>query len=128
MKYLLLFMIRLYWLIPASKRKKCIFKESCSNYVWRITKEKGLIAGIKAFLFRNKHCCPGFAIYRYQGHYEIKTINGLIIKEEDIDKRLLNADNPSLIDFDGPNIFQSAIRLQSEQRSPTSTEFKHQTK
>lgn len=73
MKYILLFIIRIYWsIIPASKRKMCIFKESCSNYVLRITKEEGFISGVKAFLFRNKHCCPGYVIYKYQNHYELK--------------------------------------------------------
>ena len=105
MRYLLLFAIQIYWkIIPASKRKQCIFRESCSHYVWRITAEEGFIQGIKAFLFRNKHCCPGYAIYKYQNNYELKTINGLILKEEEIDKRLLTPDNPTLIDFDSPDV------------------------
>ena len=105
MKYLLLFIIRIYWkIIPASKRKQCIFRESCSHYVWRITAEEGFISGIKALLFRNKHCCPGYAIYKYQNNFELKTINGLILKEDEIDKRLLSTNNPSLIDFDDPEL------------------------
>ncbi len=72
------------------------------------------MSGVKAFMFRNKHCCPGFAIYKYQNHYELKTINGLILKEDEIDERLLKIDNPSLIDFDNPNILQSShIKIRS---------------
>lgn len=109
MKYLLLFVIRLYWwLIPPSRRKHCIFRESCSNYVWRITKEDGFKAGIKAFLFRNKHCCPGYAIYKFQGRFEIKTVNGHILKEKEIDPRLLTTHNPSLIDLDNPQLLMTA--------------------
>lgn len=108
MKYFLLLIIRLYWkLIPPFKRKQCIFRESCSHYVWRITKEEGFISGIKAFLFRNKHCCPGFVLYKYQDHYELKTINGLVLKDNEIDERLLTPTNPSLIDFDDPQMLQS---------------------
>lgn len=108
MKYILLFIIRVYWkVIPPHKRRQCIFRESCSHYVWRITVEEGFIAGIKAFLFRNKHCCPGYAIYKYQNKYEIKTINGLILKEDEIAERLLTTDNPSLINFDDPTLLQS---------------------
>ena len=108
MKYILLFIIQVYWrAIPPSKRKQCIFRESCSHYVWRTTTEDGFIAGIRALLFRNKHCCPGFVIYKYKNQYELKTVNGLILKENDIAERLLTPDNPSLIDFDNPQILQS---------------------
>ncbi len=108
MKYLLLLVIRIYWaVIPASKRKKCIFRESCSNYVYRITKEEGFRAGMKALSFRRKHCRPGYAIYKYQGHYELKTVYGLVVGEEEIAERLLTTDNASLIDFDDPNLLLS---------------------
>lgn len=108
MKYFLLFLIQAYWkIIPPSKRKKCIFRESCSHYVWRITKEEGFISGIKAFSFRNQHCCPGYVIYKYQNHYELKTVKGYILKESDIDERLLSVDTPSLIDFDNPQLLLS---------------------
>ncbi len=103
MKYLLLTIIRLYWfIVPPKRRRKCIFKESCSNYVWRITSANGFNAGINAFLFRNRHCCPGYAIYKYNGHYNLKTINGLILKDDEIAETLLNEKNPILINFDNP--------------------------
>ncbi|WP_367892735.1 membrane protein insertion efficiency factor YidD [Flavivirga aquimarina] len=57
MKYLLLIIIKLYWkYIPESKRRKCLFKTSCSNYVYKITKEKGLISGFRAMIFRINNC------------------------------------------------------------------------
>lgn len=113
MKYLLLLIIRIYWIaVPPSGRKQCIFRESCSRYVWRITISEGFLAGIRAFRFRNRHCCPGYAIYKYKNHYELKTVNGLILKENEIDERLLTTDNPSLIDFDNPLLMQeSQIRI-----------------
>lgn len=108
MKYILLLVIKLYWIaVPPSKRKKCIFRESCSAYVWRITSSEGFVSGIKAFLFRNKHCCPGYAIYKYRNRYELKTVNGLILKEGEIAEWLLTTDNPSLIDFDCPDFLKS---------------------
>lgn len=113
MKHLLLLIIRIYWIVvPESKRKQCIFRESCSRYVWRITKTEGFRAGIRAFKFRNRHCCPGYAIYKHNNHYELKTANGLILKEDEIDERLLTTDNPSLIDFDNPALLQNGnLRL-----------------
>lgn len=60
---LLLFFIKMYWfLIPANKRKKCLFKKSCSHYVFDITKEDGITKGLKALNFRFKHCRPDYYI------------------------------------------------------------------
>ncbi|MDC7997037.1 membrane protein insertion efficiency factor YidD [Gilvibacter sediminis] len=63
MKILLLIIIRFYWLlIPKGFRPKCIYKESCSNHVYHITKTNGLSAGLKAFKLRYKNCRPGYSI------------------------------------------------------------------
>lgn len=62
MKYLILFVIKLYWmLIPASRRNNCLFSQSCSKYVYPQTKENGFIAGIRAFKIRYKQCRPGYS-------------------------------------------------------------------
>lgn len=61
MRYTLLFIIQLYWLlVPKNKRRQCIFKETCSNYVYRITRQQGLRAGIAALNDRKKKCRPGY--------------------------------------------------------------------
>ncbi|MGE9313293.1 membrane protein insertion efficiency factor YidD [Niabella sp. CJ426] len=60
MRYFLLFIIRLYWLIPKKSRRRCLFKETCSQYVYRISRQKGLNAGIAALRDRRKKCRPGF--------------------------------------------------------------------
>ena len=63
MSMLLLGFIKGYWrLIPPKKRKKCIFKKSCSHHVYDITKEKGFLKGMKALKFRFKHCRPGYYV------------------------------------------------------------------
>lgn len=70
MKYILLFMIRLYWLLPKSKRRKCLFKESCSRYVFTLTKAGGLEAGFKALKNRLKQCRPGYYIFKTSDNKE----------------------------------------------------------
>lgn len=53
----------MYWaFIPASKRNTCLFNVSCSNHVFNITAEKGLLKGIKALIHRYKNCRPGYQI------------------------------------------------------------------
>lgn len=52
-----MFLIKLYQIFFSSKiGKVCLFKESCSKYVYRSTKEEGFIRGIKAFKYRFQNC------------------------------------------------------------------------
>ncbi|WP_394803540.1 membrane protein insertion efficiency factor YidD [Niabella hibiscisoli] len=61
MRYSLLFAIQLYWLlVPKKSRKRCVFKETCSKYVYRIARQQGLRAGIAALNDRRKKCRPGY--------------------------------------------------------------------
>ena len=51
MKYLLLLAIRIYWKLPTRLHQRCIFRETCSHYVYRIASTQGLWAGIQAISF-----------------------------------------------------------------------------
>jgi hypothetical protein len=53
-----------YWLLPKSRRRKCLFKESCSLYVFTLTSRKGLYEGLKALQLRLKQCRPGYYIFK----------------------------------------------------------------
>lgn len=90
MRILLLSVIKSYWfLIPPKKRNKCLFKKSCSHFVFDITKEDGLFKGFKAFHYRFKHCRPGYYIINSEeGKLMISARNGLF-KTTEIDERIL---------------------------------------
>ena len=60
---LLKLLIRIYWMLPPKHRRQCLFKETCSRYVYRVTTEKGFIDGLKALLSRYKTCRSSYAIY-----------------------------------------------------------------
>ena len=63
MKRVLLFAIELYWrLIVPERRRHCIFRESCSVHVHRITRAQGVIKGISAFAHRFRRCRGGYAV------------------------------------------------------------------
>jgi hypothetical protein len=63
-KAIFIFCIKVYWfLIPPSKRRKCIFRESCSIYVYRHLQEGGFINGINAFKRRFYQCRPGYKVF-----------------------------------------------------------------
>ncbi|MEN2401503.1 membrane protein insertion efficiency factor YidD [Flavobacterium sp. MC2016-06] len=92
MKYLILLIIQTYWnFIPQSKRKRCIFKTSCSNYVYQITKNEGFIKGIKAFIFRYKNCRGNFEIFEnpISKKKQILLPSKLIIDSDEIAERFL---------------------------------------
>ncbi|WP_286970018.1 membrane protein insertion efficiency factor YidD [Flavobacterium sp. UBA4854] len=93
MKTLVLSIIRCYWLlIPQSKRRKCIFRKSCSNYVFEITQKEGFIKGLKAFHFRYKNCRGNFSIFHNPIDNKIQMVlpSLLIIDKEEIADRLID--------------------------------------
>ncbi|MCG3154193.1 MAG: hypothetical protein DKINENOH_00787 [bacterium] len=61
MQRLILCSIRLYRrVIPAERRRRCLFRESCSQHIERIAREQGGLAALKAFLARARRCRPGY--------------------------------------------------------------------
>ena len=87
MKYLMLLIIRVYWLlIPSNFRRSCLFSVSCSKYVYHKTKMYGMVAGIIAFKNRYKQCRPGYKIgyNSLDGTKELHLVDGTILREEEI--------------------------------------------
>ena len=63
MKGLLLAAIRAYWAwTPRARRRTCLFGESCSRHVYRVTADGGLIAGLRALRQRARRCRPGYLV------------------------------------------------------------------
>jgi len=90
MKILLLFFIKMYWfLIPANKRKKCLFKKNCSHYVFDITKENGIIEGIKALNYRFKHCRSGYYIINGEAGELLISARNEVFDTNEINERIL---------------------------------------
>jgi len=90
MKHLLLIIIKIYWkLIPKSKRNQCIYNVSCSNHVFETTKNKGLISGIKAFKERFNSCKPGYFLFKDSNEWCLKTVNDILICQENINPQIL---------------------------------------
>ena len=90
MKFTFLFLIKLYWkVIPERKRRNCLFKETCSHYVYRTTVEDGFFEGVGALRQRIKKCRKGFQLYSSLSGFEIELADGSVIKEEEISPRFL---------------------------------------
>jgi uncharacterized protein len=85
MQFLFLTAIRLYWLlIPMKNRRKCIFKESCSRYVYRICFDDGFVAGSKAFAFRFRNCRNGYMLFKNPVNGEMNALlaSGIVVSGE----------------------------------------------
>jgi putative component of membrane protein insertase Oxa1/YidC/SpoIIIJ protein YidD len=84
MKYLLLIVIRVYWLMPKRYRKCCLFKESCSKFVYRNTVECGFKKGVKCLIQRIKTCRPKYAFFEADDgtNYVILADNSIIERTE----------------------------------------------
>lgn len=97
MKQLLLIIIKLYWkFIPESKRKTCLFQETCSNYVFRHTNEHGFFKGIIALKSRVKKCRSGYEIYTGQNGFEMRLADGSIIMEKEISLNIMEPINTKI--------------------------------
>lgn len=90
MKNLLLSIIKLYWaIIPKHKRRSCIFRETCSQFVYKQTAEYGFFEGLKALSLRHKKCRKGYSVYTAANGFEMELADGSIINEEEISPSLL---------------------------------------
>jgi len=91
MKFLLLAIIKLYWIsIPTRRRRSCLFKETCSQFVYRHTEEYGFFEGFRALLHRNKKCRSGYKLYSTNHGFEMELADGSIIKENEISTNILS--------------------------------------
>jgi len=91
MKWIILLAIRVYWLVPVELRRSCLFKESCSHFVFRSTKEKGFFCGIRALMLRIKQCRPGYKfIFSDTGSIKMQLIDGSIVEEAELSDKLKN--------------------------------------
>lgn len=85
MRFFLLIAIKIYWKVtPKSKRGSCIFRKSCSGFVFEQTSQNGFWSGIKAFGFRFENCRHGFTIFTnpMDGSLQLILPNNEVLDEE----------------------------------------------
>lgn len=90
MKYCLIFIIKFYWMfIPESKRKRCLFRQTCSKKVYDVTMKEGLIKGLLTLYKRHKQCRYGYSFYINDSIINMLLVDGTILNEDEINLILL---------------------------------------
>jgi len=92
MRWLILLPIYVYWNAwPSFLRKRsCIFKENCSHFVFRVTRDSGFVAGCKAMIWRYRNCRPGYKIIsNAEGRFEMRLVTGNVLAESEIADAIL---------------------------------------
>ena len=95
MKHLFRVLIQAYWiLIPEKHRKTCLFRESCSRYVYRETTKNGFLAGIGAIRQRFLVCRTEYELTSKNGTIILHLCDGTQIFEDGIAFNLINSMKP----------------------------------
>lgn len=102
MKWVFLILIKLYWIIfPEKKRRTCLFKETCSHYVYRSASGGGFFKGAIALQDRLKKCRKGYHLYTSPNGFEMELADGSIIDEAEIAPNLLEPIHKQMQDISG---------------------------
>ena len=80
-----LLIIQLYWkLVPEDRRRSCIFRLSCSHYVYEVVQSRGATQGLKAFVSRWRQCRPGYSVVPNYQSLRVLLRDGSVADESDI--------------------------------------------
>lgn len=89
-KHFLLSAIRLYWRVwPTRLARTCVFRESCSRHVFRVTQEHGLWKGLQALAKRHRCCRAGYRFTTRDGGIGLVLADGSFIPEGEVAQALL---------------------------------------
>lgn len=80
-------------LAPSALRERCIFSESCSNFVLRAVREKGVCSGFAALAIRMRRCRPGYFRLPPSAMYPdipspVRLADGSIVDVSDLSQRV----------------------------------------
>ena len=90
MRIFILLAIRLYWqLVPVQWKRKCLFNETCSRHVYRITRQYGVSAGLSALYGRFRRCRPGYTIRPVDGALQFVSREGTVVSWQELSAHIM---------------------------------------
>lgn len=86
MRWVLIFFIGLYRLLPDRLKRDCLFKETCSLFVLRAAKERGFLAGCRAMIKRFARCRPGYLVYYHYpaNDWQVEFVDGATVGSAEV--------------------------------------------
>jgi putative component of membrane protein insertase Oxa1/YidC/SpoIIIJ protein YidD len=90
MRWLVLLAIKSYWrLTNPSRRRPCLFRETCSRHVYRITRDCGVSKGMMALGLRLRQCRLGYAI-EFNGQDEpfLRLKDGSVVRTAELSESM----------------------------------------
>ena len=81
------------WIAPASIRRRCIFAESCSNYVLEGARKSGTFEAIRRFRRRFRSCRPGYtqidtSMSAHKNLLLVRLADGMVVEGGELSDRL----------------------------------------
>lgn len=92
MRWLLMLPIVVYWYcVPQLvKSRSCLFKETCSRFVYRTARENGLVAGVRALRERYSQCRPGYSVQLIPSGRFVVVLRGHVsLDQDDVNESVL---------------------------------------
>jgi hypothetical protein len=91
MRQALLWLIRAYWRFrPERLRRSCLFRETCSRHVYRVTASSGILCGLEALGRRIRQCRQGYRVETLAGHLVLRLRDGSFLSESELSSNLLH--------------------------------------
>lgn len=86
MRWLILKVIDSYWcMVSPTRRRDCLFQETCSQHVYRVTRQDGSLAGTAALIRRCRRCRNGYAVEcDAKGRAVLRLADGSLALVEDL--------------------------------------------
>lgn len=86
MKWLLISVIHIYRWLPRCFKRTCLFKETCSAHVLRLTRESGFWAGVRSLRSRMLQCRTGYVVL-FDGNvsdWVVRLANGSVASRDEL--------------------------------------------
>ncbi|MBC8280490.1 MAG: membrane protein insertion efficiency factor YidD, partial [Chloroflexi bacterium] len=92
-RWALLSLIRVYWFLSPAffAKRSCIFRLSCSNFVYQSTIQYGSVAGFRALVWRYRSCRPGYTVASdSRGDLKVRLVTGRVVPGSEIVESILD--------------------------------------
>ncbi len=103
LRWLLIGLLCLYRRIPQRwKKRRCLFRETCSTLALRTAREEGVRACCRVLKKRFAGCRPRYSVFysSTSGEWQVELVNGTVIREAEVAEFVLEPYRAALFSED----------------------------